>query len=73
LPPFGNALPLGRYGRTFVPHINKYLQFAAHKYRIFQISIGFGANKYGFELKKCWHAVCLKGFILGFGHVPPKF
>jgi hypothetical protein len=73
LPPFGNSLPLGRYGRTFVPHKNKYLPFAAQKYRIFEIYIGFGANKYDFELKKCWHAVCLKEFILGSSHVAPKF
>jgi hypothetical protein len=40
---------------------------------IFSISRDSPANKVKKQLKKYWHAVCLKGFILGFGHVPPKF
>jgi hypothetical protein len=52
---------------------NSFCHLEVQSIDYFSISTDIGAKKVGNKLKKGWHAVCLNGFILGFGCVPPKF
>jgi hypothetical protein len=70
----GKSLPQDRQcERSIGKEISVFHDSNAIRGNYFSICADFWTNKVRKPLKKSWHAVCLKGLILGFGFWPPKF